>query len=227
VLGSKNQLWWDLPARETFLLNKEVYDIPNRAFHARVEELSELLQITKILDAPVRTLSLGERMKCELVNALLHEPKVLFLDEPTIGLDVVSQKAVRDFLQTWNKQQKTTIVLTSHTMADVQALCDRVILIDHGELFYDGPLTDLAKLVEQYKLIRIRLHNALPKKRFEHLGTIQSYNDTQLVLEVPEKEVLGTTKELLSHFPIADLSIEARPLEEVIRLIFLRQHNQN
>jgi ABC-2 type transport system ATP-binding protein len=223
VLGGKNQLWWDLPAKETFLLNKEVYDIPDHAFAERVEELSHLLEVEHLLDAPVRTLSLGERMKCELINALLHEPRVLFLDEPTIGLDVVSQKAVRDFLRAWNKRSKTTILLTSHTMADVQALCDRVILIDHGKLFYDGALEELNHVVEKHKLIRVRFSQRIPKKRLESLGTINSFTDTGVVLEVPQEGVLGTTKQLLSDFPVTDFSVEAMPLEEVIRTIFLQQ----
>lgn len=226
VLGGKNQLWWDLPAKETFLLNKEVYDIPEKAFRSRLDELSHLLGVESLLQTPVRTLSLGERMKCELLNALLHEPRVLLLDEPTIGLDVVSQKAVRDFLKTWNKRSKTTILLTSHTMADVQALCDRVILIDHGKLFYDGALEALNHLVERSKFLRIRFTESIPKKRLEGLGGIQQATDTDIVLEVPETEVLAVTKQLLSHFPVADLSIEARPLEEVIRTIFLQQRER-
>ena len=226
VLGGKNQLWWDLPAKETFLLNKEVYDIPDHAFTERVEELSHLLEIGHLLDAPVRTLSLGERMKCELINALLHEPRVLFLDEPTIGLDVVSQKAVRDFLRAWNKRSKTTILLTSHTMADVQALCDRVILIDHGKLFYDGALEELNHAVEKHKLIRVRFNQRIPKKRLESFGTINAFTDTGVVLEVPQEEVLGTTKQLLSDFPVTDFSVEAMPLEEVIRTIFLQQRQR-
>ncbi|MEK7623660.1 MAG: ABC transporter ATP-binding protein, partial [Patescibacteria group bacterium] len=143
VMGQKNQLWWDLPAMESFLLNKEIYEVPEKQFRATLDELTELLDIGKLLDIPVRKLSLGERMKCELVAALLHSPKVLFLDEPTIGLDVVSQHNIRQFLKTYNKEKKTTIILTSHYMEDVEALCERVVIINHGALMYDGSLQQL------------------------------------------------------------------------------------
>lgn len=147
VMGQKNQLWWDLPPMDTFLLNKEIYEIPDREFKQRVEELSVLLDVKDILHVQVRKLSLGQRMKCELMAALLHQPKILFLDEPTIGLDVVVQHKLRSFIKEYNKKYKATILLTSHYMRDVRQLCDRVIVIDFGRIIYDGSLD---KLMEKY-----------------------------------------------------------------------------
>src|SRR5581483_1241190 len=143
VLGQKNQLWWDLPARESLELNAKIYGIPDDQFERTVGELTELLAVKEKLNVSVRELSLGERMKMELIASLLHQPKVLFLDEPTIGLDVVSQQTVREFLREYNARQKTTILLTSHYMADIQALCRRVIIIDHGTIFFDGLLSEV------------------------------------------------------------------------------------
>ena len=140
VLGQKNQLWWDLPARESLELNAKIYGIPADRFERTVAEMSEMLNVRDKLNVSVRELSLGERMKMELIASLLHQPKVLFLDEPTIGLDVVSQKIVREFIRRHNAGQKTTILLTSHYMADIQALCERVIIIDHGKIFFDGKI---------------------------------------------------------------------------------------
>lgn len=138
VMGQKNQLWWDLPAMDSFILNKEIYEVPDNQFSKTIDELAELLDIKDILDVQVRKLSLGQRMKCELIAALLHQPRVLFLDEPTIGLDFASQKKMREFIKTYNEQKKTTILLTSHYIEDIKALCKRVIIIDHGEIKYDG-----------------------------------------------------------------------------------------
>src|SRR3989344_1766063 len=145
VMGQKNQLWWDLPAQETFLLNKEIYEIPDDQYNKTLHELVELLDVESLLKVQVRKLSLGERMKMELIAALIHSPKVLFLDEPTIGLDVVMQKKMRDFINEYNSRRKATILLTSHYMDDVKELCDRVIIIDHGKLLFDGALDDIIK----------------------------------------------------------------------------------
>ena len=155
VMGQKNQLWWDLPAMESFLLNKEIYEVPEKQFRATLDELTTLLDIEKLLDVPVRKLSLGERMKCELVAALLHSPKVLFLDEPTIGLDVVSQHNIRQFLKSYNKEKKTTIILTSHYMEDVEALCERVVIVNHGIIMYDGALQKLVDTHINHKILDV------------------------------------------------------------------------
>ena len=156
VLGQKNQLWWDLPARESLELNAKIYGIPADRFERTVAEMSELLNVRDKLNVSVRELSLGERMKMELIASLLHQPKVLFLDEPTIGLDVVSQKTVREFIRRHNAEQKTTILLTSHYMADIQALCDRVIIIDHGKIFFDGRLSEIVDRFADFKLVTIQ-----------------------------------------------------------------------
>ena len=156
VLGQKNQLWWDLPARESLELNAKIYGIPADRFERTVAEMSEMLDVSDKLNVSVRELSLGERMKMELIASLLHQPKVLFLDEPTIGLDVVSQKTVREFIRRHNAEQKTTILLTSHYMADIQALCERVIIIDHGKIFFDGKLSEIVDRFADFKLVTIQ-----------------------------------------------------------------------
>src|SRR5271169_4578098 len=160
VLGQKNQLWWDLPARESLELNAKIYGIPNDRFERTVAEMSEMLTVTDKMNTSVRELSLGERMKMELIASLLHQPRVLFLDEPTIGLDVISQKTVREFLRRHNEQQKTTILLTSHYMADIQELCQRVIIIDHGKLFFDGKLSEIVDRFADFKFVTIQCPQA-------------------------------------------------------------------
>src|SRR5436189_4561912 len=160
LLGQKNQLWWDLPARESLELNAKIYGIESATFERTVAEMTELLAVKDKLNVSVRELSLGERMKMELIAALLHQPKVLFLDEPTIGLDVVSQKTVREFLREHNARRKTTILLTSHYMADIQALCKRVVIIDHGTIFFDGSLSEVVDRFADSKLVTIRCEGA-------------------------------------------------------------------
>lgn len=155
VMGQKNQLWWDLPAMESFILNKEIYEVPDKEFKDNLAELTELLDVKDVLDIQVRKLSLGQRMKCELIAALLHKPKVLFLDEPTIGLDVVAQKNIRDFIKKYNQEEKTTIILTSHYMEDISQLCKRIIIIDLGRIIYDGRLDDLMKKYASHKLLEV------------------------------------------------------------------------
>ena len=152
VMGQRTQLWWDLPAWDSFLLNKEIYEIPKAQFEETVAELAKLLDIEHLLEVPVKKLSLGERMKAELACSLLHRPKVLLLDEPTIGLDVVMQKKVRDFILTYNRRWKATILLTSHNMDDVAELCPRVVLINHGKLLFDGPLQEMKQLYQETSL---------------------------------------------------------------------------
>src|SRR5213082_489353 len=156
LLGQKNQLWWDLPARESLELNAKIYGIPKHSFERTVAEMTDLLAVKDKLNVMVRELSLGERMKMELIASLLHQPKILFLDEPTIGLDVVSQKTVRNFLREHNARRKTTILLTSHYMADIEELCRRVIIIDHGTIFFDGRLSDVLDRFADFKLITIQ-----------------------------------------------------------------------
>src|SRR6266568_2103305 len=184
VMGQKNQLWWDLPPIDTFLLNKEIYEVPQKRFDEALNDLSELLEIKEILKVQVRKLSLGQRMKCELVAALLHSPKVLFLDEPTIGLDVVMQKKLREFVKAYNEKYKSTIILTSHYMGDVEALCKRVIIINHGTILFDVLLADLVKKFAPFKVITVIFGEYADPKKLEDLGKIEEFNFPELRLQV-------------------------------------------
>ena len=222
VMGQKNQLWWDLPAYETFLLNKEIYDIPEKDFKHRVEELSELLEVKDILDIQVRKLSLGQRMKCELMAALLHHPKILFLDEPTIGLDVVVQQKLREFIKQYNRKYKATILLTSHYMQDVQQLCDRIIVIDHGAIMYDGKLDAIVKEFSQEKRLIVTFEKPVPVEKLEKLGRVESYEDQKAVIAVPLEKSNKVAARLLEHFPVDDLNIQEADIEEIIRRVFAR-----
>lgn len=221
VMGQKNQLWWDLPAMDTFLLNKEIYDVPQIQFDHTIEELSKLLDVEDLLHVAVRKLSLGQRMKMELVAALIHSPKVLFLDEPTIGLDVVMQKKLREFISEYNKQYKATVLLTSHYMGDVEALCKRVIIINHGKILYDGLLSTLSTKYAPYKTIRVVFQEYVDPKKLDALGEVKSYIYPQLTLQVPKDKVSETAAKILKNFTVEDVNIEDPEIEEVIRSIFV------
>lgn len=220
VMGQKNQLWWDLPAMESFILNKEIYEVPEKDFRKTLDELSELLEIKHLLDVQVRKLSLGERMKCELVAALLHSPKVLFLDEPTIGLDVVSQNNIREFLKTYNKKKKTTIILTSHYMEDVEALCERVIIINHGTMIYDGSLDELIDKHVDSKVLEITFTEPVTNSILKKLGTIKEHTANRVVLEVPKANVKKAAIKILTDLPVDDLLINEPDVDDVIRRVF-------
>jgi ABC-2 type transport system ATP-binding protein len=224
LLGQKNQLWWDLPARESLDLNAKIYGIPRAQFERTVAEMTELLAVRDKLNVMVRELSLGERMKMELIAALLHQPKVLFLDEPTIGLDVVSQKTVREFLRQYNAKQKTTILLTSHYMADIQALCRRVIIIDRGTIFFDGLLSEVVDRFADFKLITIHCDGApdRPKESLAQYGELMEQEAGTIKLKVKRDRVIQVCKALLDDLPVSDIDIEEVPIEEVIRQIFAR-----
>ena len=224
LLGQKNQLWWDLPARESLDLNAKIYGIEKAAFEHTVAEMTELLNVKDKLNVMVRELSLGERMKMELIASLLHQPKVLFLDEPTIGLDVVSQKTVREFLRDYNATRKTTILLTSHYMADIQELCDRVIIIDHGEIYFDGKLDDVLDRFADFKIITIQFDTtkAPPAKTFSNYGEVVEQTSGHLKLKVKRDRVIAVCKTLLDELPVSDIDIQEVPIEEVIRQIFNR-----
>lgn len=223
VMGQKQQLWWDLPAVETFRLNKEIYQVSQAQFQATVEELGALLGVTHLLTTPVRKLSLGERMKCELIAALIHQPKVLFLDEPTVGLDVVSQQAMREFIARYNKERKTTILLTSHNMEDVEALCSRVIMIDHGRILYDGALTELVAQYVDYKLVTLTFTHDILKKDLDMYGEVVEYEKRRVVLKVPHEKVKVAAAALLTKLPVDDMLIGEVPVEEVVRMMFTKQ----
>jgi ABC-2 type transport system ATP-binding protein len=224
VLGQKNQLWWDLPARESLELNAKIYGIPRDRFERTVGELTELLAVKEKLNVNVRELSLGERMKMELIASLLHQPKVLFLDEPTIGLDVISQKTVREFLRRHNSEQKTTILLTSHYMADIQELCQRVIIIDHGKLFFDGKLSEIVDRFADFKFVTIQCDkaNEVPAENLARYGEVVEKTAGSLTLKVKRDRVIATCKALLDELPVSDIDIQEVPIEDVIRQIFAR-----
>ncbi len=220
VMGQKNQLWWDLPSVETFLLNKEIYEIPDDIYKKTLGELVDLLDVGKLLEVQVRKLSLGERMKMELIAALIHAPKVLFLDEPTIGLDVVMQKNMRDFIKAYNERHKSTILLTSHYMEDVRQLAKRVIVIDHGKILYDGKLDSLVKKFAKYKLLSVVLEKEMAPQKLKDVGEVVSYTFPKAVLRVPREASNTAAAKLLQKFPVADLNIEEADIEDIIRDVF-------
>ncbi|MCL5099453.1 MAG: ATP-binding cassette domain-containing protein [Candidatus Omnitrophica bacterium] len=224
LLGQKNQLWWDLPARESLELNSKIYDLPRAQFEQTVADLTDYLGVRDKLNVMVRELSLGERMKFELIAALLHDPKVLFLDEPTLGLDVVSQKKVRDFLRHHNATRHTTMLLTSHYMTDIAELCHRVIIIDHGAIFFDGQLSEVVDRFADFKLISIQcagLAGTWPVD-LNQFGEVVELNSVRAKLKVKRDRVIAVCKTLLDQLPVSDIDIEEVPIEEVIRQIFAR-----
>jgi len=224
LLGNKNQLWWDLPARESLELNAKIYGIPKDRFERTVAEMTEMLNVREKLNVSVRELSLGERMKMELIASLLHQPKVLLLDEPTIGLDVVSQKVVREFLKRYNTTQKTTILLTSHYMADIQALCERVIIIDHGKISFDGKLSEVVDRFADFKLITIQCDGAEggSDDSLKKYGELVERVPGSIKLKVKRDRVIPVCKALLDELPVRDIDIEEVPIEDVIRQLFAR-----
>jgi len=225
LLGQKNQLWWDLPARESLELNAKIYGIEPALFDRTVAELTELLDVRDKLNVMVRELSLGERMKLELVTALLHQPSVLLLDEPTIGLDVVSQKKVREFLREYNTRRQTTILLTSHYMADIEALCRRVIIIDHGRIFFDGRLSEVLDRFADFKLLTIQCAQtaSLSAAELQACGEVVEQDPLSLKLKVKRERVVAVCKTLLDRLPVTDIDIQEVPIEDIIRQIFARK----
>ncbi|MET0594708.1 MAG: ATP-binding cassette domain-containing protein [Polyangiaceae bacterium] len=222
VMGQKQQLLWDLPPGDTFLQNRAIYDIPRASFDATLKELDDLLGIGALAEKPTRQLSLGERMKCELAAALLHRPDVLFLDEPTIGLDVSMQLAVREFIRTYNERTGATTLLTSHYMDDVAALCPRVIVIDHGKLRYDGALGKLVEQIRPDKSVVLRYTQKPDRAALERLGTVTEEGDAKAVVRVARPHLRDAVAQLLLDPHLADLTIEDPPLEEVLRELFAR-----
>jgi len=219
VMGQKNALWWDLPAQESLELNRAIYGIDRDRFKKVVGGLSELLDVQDKMNVMVRELSLGERMKMELISALIHEPRVLFLDEPTIGLDVVSQKRVREFLRLYNSEHKIVTMLTSHYMQDIEELCDRVIIIDHGKIFFDGPLNSIIDRFSGYKIISLTFEG--PGDRdFSALGEVVQQTPVSVQLKVPRAKVTETCRRLLEGCAVIDINVQELPVEEVIRQLF-------
>ena len=220
VMGQRNRLSWDIPAADSFLLNQAVYRISDGDYQATLKELNELLELDAIMRKPVRQLSLGERMKCELAAALLHRPQVLFLDEPTIGLDISAQTRIRAFLKEYNRRTGATILLTSHYMADVTALCERIIIIHVGKLKYDGGLNDLSRRIAPFKLIGIDLTDG-SRADLQAYGTpIPNEEGGKLQIQVKTELVAQVTARLLADLPVLDLTVEDPPIEDVIERAF-------
>ena len=223
VMGQRNQLVWDIPAIDSFELNRAIYRIPTSDFRATVEELTELLELGPLLHKPVRNLSLGERMKCELAAALLHRPRVVFLDEPTIGLDVTMQRRVRAFIAEYNQRFSATVLLTSHYMADVEALCRRVIVIHHGKLLFDGELSSLVDRFTAHKTIVVKLEDGEAERVLANpgnYGEVISHEEGVVTLRVLREETPRVTGRILADLPVIDLTVEDPPIEEVIDRVF-------
>ena len=221
VLGQKNQLWWDLPAAESLELNRVIYGLDSATAKKTIDELTELLDVRDKLDVMVRELSLGERMKMELIAALLHRPKVLFLDEPTIGLDVVSQKKVREFLREYTARNRITTLLTSHYMQDIEELCDRVIIIDHGQVFFDGALQDIIDRLATHKIMTLSRRKPLPVIDFAPYGEVLEKSSTEVRLKIPRKQIVAASRDLIAALEIDDFTVEDVPIEDIIREVFL------
>lgn len=222
VMGQKNQLIQDLPAIETFIVNKEIYEVSDEEFKKNLDELTELFEIKNILDVQVRKLSLGQRMKCELVAALIHSPKVLFLDEPTIGLDVVAQKNIRDFIKRYNRERKTTVVLTSHYMEDIKELCQRVIIINLGKIIYDGRLDKLISEYAPYKLLKITFNGGgIERGQVAQFGEVEEITPYSCTIKTNRDKTKDVAVGLLSsNLPIDDIIIDEVDINDVIRKIF-------
>jgi ABC-2 type transport system ATP-binding protein len=220
VMGQKNQLWWDLPAMESFQLHKQIYRIDPEQFRRTLDELSTLLDIGRLMRQPVRELSLGERMKMELTAALLHSPEVLFLDEPTIGLDVIAQHNIQQFLKFYQRERHITIMLTSHYMKDVAALCKRVIVIAQGQIKYDGSLSNIIEQFSGLKLITLQLAEEVPTTGFEQFGEVVEVIPPKVKLRIERTQVPRALAAILAHTTVEDVIVEDPPLEEVISGLF-------
>jgi ABC-2 type transport system ATP-binding protein len=220
VMGNRNQLQWDLPALDSFELNRAIYRIPRGEFAPLRDELIELLDVGDLVRKPVRNLSLGERMKVEIVGSLLHRPQVLFLDEPTIGLDVTMQKRIREFVAEYNRRYEATVLLTSHYMADVVALCRRVIVIHHGRILFDGPLARLGDEFEAFKTLTVEIADGADLSDY---GDVLAREEGRVKLRVPRAETARVTARLLADRDVADLTVEDPPIEDVIELVFAQE----
>ena len=222
VTGQKQQLLWDLPPSETFELNRAIYDVPVEEFRKTLAELTELLELGDLVTKPARQLSLGERMRCELAAALIHRPRVLFMDEPTIGLDVSMQAVIRGFIKRYNELTGATVLLTSHYMDDVAALCPRVVVIDKGKLSYDGGLDALVRRIRPEKRLVLHLERPVPPAELARYGKVVGHDTVVAVLQVSQERVNETVSRVLATLPVQDLTVENAPLEEVMSELFAR-----
>jgi ABC-2 type transport system ATP-binding protein len=225
VMGQKQQLIWDLPAMDSFLVNQAIYEIEEPDFKATMREFTAMLELDEILKKQVRKLSLGERMKCELAAALLHKPKVLFLDEPTIGLDVNMQVRIREFVSEYNQRNNATVILTSHYMADVTALCKRIIVIDKGHIVFDGDLSSLVERMSANKIVKLQLEHVVSKDMLGQYSEVKNIDGLNVELLVPRTDVSRVTARLLAELPVLDVTIEDPPIEEVIGQVFANSSN--
>ncbi len=221
VMGQRNELVWDIPALDSFELNRAIYRVPTADYRRMLKELTDLLELGDLLHKPVRNLSLGERMKCEIAAALLHRPQMVFLDEPTIGLDVTMQRRIRSFIDEYNRRYAATVLLTSHYMADVEALCRRVIVIHNGKLLFDGELAQLVQQFTAHKTIVVQLPDVYAD--LHTYGDVVSREDGHVTLRVPKAETARVTERLLADLPVIDLLVEDPPIEEVIERVFAQE----
>ena len=225
LLGQKNQLTWDLPARESFELNRAIYGIDRATAWRTIDELSSLLEVGALMDKPVRELSLGERMKMELIAALLHQPKVLFLDEPTLGLDIVSQHRIRDFLRRVVAEKKITTILTSHYLQDIESLCRRVVIIDRGRIIHDGSLASVVRDFSDHKQIEMRFSGRPPRLQGSEWGEIVRCDEAGIRLRVEPGRITEVSRRALDLPGLEDIRIESVPVEDVIRKLFTRHQS--
>ena len=223
VMGQKAQLWWDLPANEWLYLNKCIYEVDDETYQRNLAELTDLLDVKDLLNVQVRRLSLGERMKMELIAALIHKPRLIFLDEPTIGLDMISQVKIREFLKYYNQQRKATVILTSHYMEDVEDLCKRVIIINQGHIVFDGDLHHVNDVFAQSKIIKLQLSAPVSAADLGAFGQVKERAEFSATLEVPRSELKERSKAILDRLPVVDFNIEDIPVEEGIALLYRRQ----
>jgi ABC-2 type transport system ATP-binding protein len=220
VMGQKNQLWWDLPAADSFQLHKEIYSLDNAVFQQTLGELTELFGVDDLVRQPVRELSLGERMKMELIASLLHQPRLLLLDEPTIGLDVVAQVTIQKCLRDYNRRRGITMLLTSHYMRDVEALCSRVLVITHGRLIYDGLLAGITEQFNQTKLLRLQFDGEVAAADLARFGEVSEHQGLMAELKIERARVPQALGAILDRFPVVDMSVQDPPLDHVIARVF-------
>ncbi len=227
VMGQKSQLWWDLPANESLYLNKTIYEIDDESYNKTLAEMTELLDVKHLLNVQVRRLSLGERMKLELIAALIHKPRLVFLDEPTIGLDILSQVKIREFFKYYNQEKKATILLTSHYMEDIVDLCKRAIIINEGHIVFDGDLLRVNDVFGQSKVIKLKLTEPVSPEVLGEFGTVKECADFNATLEVPRLELKAVSSAILNRLPVIDFNIEDIPIEEGIALLYQRKEAFN
>ncbi len=227
VMGQKSQLWWDLPAQETFYLNKSIYELDDREYQKVSGELIELLDVKDLVNVQVRRLSLGERMKMELIASLIHSPKVIFLDEPTIGLDIISQKRIREFLKYYKEEKHATIILTSHYMEDIEDLCQRTIVINQGTVVYDGKLNSVNDIFGNHKILKLQFAQPVEAEQLAAYGTIKEWNENTVMLEVAKEKLQQISAKILSECEITDFTVEDIPLEQGIELLYQKKGDKS